>query len=331
MGNDKSFESLLYTVNDTNFEDIALKLFQFQAGENPVYKNYLSELNILPTDVRTLDQIPFLPISFFKTQSIKTGNWKEQTYFLSSTTTGSTPSRHWVVDSGFYLKHTQRCFEFFFGPVSDYHFFALLPSYLEREHSSLVAMMDYFIKSSQSAYSGFYMYNREKMLLDIQQARANQQRKKIIVWGVSFALLDLADQLHPDLSDCFIFETGGMKGRRKELTRTELHDYLKEAFGVQSIHSEYGMTELFSQAYSTGNQTFTCSPWMRIHAREVGDPFAILPPEKSGGINVIDLANYNTIAFIETEDAGLLHHDGTFEVQGRLDNSDIRGCNLMVD
>jgi len=329
LDNYKSFNSILYTVNEANFDEIALRLFHYQAKNNPVYSAYLANLNIDPLSINKVEDVPFLPISFFKTQLIQTEIWNPQTTFLSSATTGIKSSTHAVLNLTFYKDHARRCFEHFFGSVSDYHFFALLPSYLERSNSSLVVMMDYFIKKSKSPYSGFYLNEQEKLLADVKRARKSSS-KRIIVWGVSFALLDLAEKLKPDLSDCLIIETGGMKGRRNEITREELHDALKLGFGVPSIYSEYGMTELFSQAYTRGGSSFSSPPWMKLFIREIADPFVLLPAGKAGGINVIDLANIHSIAYIETEDAGLQYDDGTFEVQGRLDNSDMRGCNLML-
>jgi phenylacetate-coenzyme A ligase PaaK-like adenylate-forming protein len=330
LDNNKSFESILYRVNEGNFDEIALQVFRFQAENNPVYAAYLKNLSIHTGGIYMLQEIPFLPISFFKTQTVKAGSWEPEVVFQSSGTTGMASSRHAVKDLPFYHRHSTRCFEFFFGPVSNYHFFALLPSYLERGNSSLVTMMDYFIRESKSEFSGFYLSDHAKLMADVQHARKDTSRK-IIVWGVSFALLDLAEEFTADLSDCLIFETGGMKGRRQEITREQLHDTLTKTFGVSSIFSEYGMTELFSQAYSNGGTTFHTPPWMKVLIREVGDPFALLPAEKPGGLNVIDLANVNTVSFIETEDVGVLKKDGAFEVRGRLDNSDIRGCNLLVE
>ncbi|MBX2969558.1 MAG: acyl transferase [Cyclobacteriaceae bacterium] len=326
----KSFASDLYTLNETGFDDIALAIFQFQAKNNAVYASWLGGLGIDRRNITRVADIPFLPISFFKTQVIKSGEWQEETAFKSSTTSGGVPSIHYVNDQQFYLNHARKCFEHFFGSVSNFHFFALLPSYLERGDSSLVAMIDFFIRQSGSAYSSFYRDNTDKLLADIELARKGGERR-IIVWGVTYALLDLVEKHGPDLSDCLIFETGGMKGRRKELTRSALHEALKEGLGVEKIYSEYGMTELFSQAYTRGESAFFCPPWMRVFIREVGDPFSRLGSNKPGGLNVIDLANFNTVSFIETEDAGQILAGGGFEVQGRLDNSDIRGCNLMVE
>jgi hypothetical protein len=330
LNNNKSFESILYPVNDVSFNDIALRLFHFQAEHNAVYSAYLENLRVDPQRIATVAEIPFLPISFFKSKILQTGDWKPETRFQSSGTTGMTPSIHYVKDVSFYLNHAKLCFEYFFGPLENYHFFALLPSYLERGDSSLVAMINYFIAQSKSDLSGFYLSDMDKLMTDIFEARKNSARK-IIVWGVSYALLDLAEKMAPDLHECLVFETGGMKGQRKEITRKELHGILTNAFQVPCVHSEYGMTELFSQAYTRGAPVFYPSPWMKVLIREVGDPFAQVPEGRPGGINIIDLANCNTIAFIETEDAGVLFKDGSFEVQGRLDNSDVRGCNLLVE
>jgi hypothetical protein len=330
LDNFKSFKGQLYSLNESNVSDIALQLFQYQARYNPVYARYLSYLKVDVTSVNKVNDIPFMPISFFKNHVLKTGTWQHEAMFASSGTTGSATSTHAIADLDFYLNHAERCFTHFFGPLSQYHFLALMPSYLERSNSSLVAMMASFIKKSKSNASGFYLHDYEKLLQDIERLKKDRTRK-IIVWGVSFALLELAEQHRPDLAGCIIFETGGMKGRRKEITRDELHHQLKKGFNVEVIHSEYGMTELLSQAYSTGEEVFYPSPWMKIIIREVLDPFEKGLIGRAGGINVIDFANYHTIAFLETEDAGRVQADGSFEVLGRLDNSDVRGCNLMVE
>jgi phenylacetate-coenzyme A ligase PaaK-like adenylate-forming protein len=325
----KSFNPDLYSVNEQNFDDIALQLFHFQAENNPIYKKYIANLHLNPISVLSVADIPYLPISFFKNHIIKTGAWVPQVNFSSSGTTGQQPGTHSVKDLDFYLRHTARCFEHFFGNIGDYHFLALLPSYLERSHSSLVAMMDFFIKKSQSTFSGFYLHDTSRLLIDLEKLRGNP--KKTALWGVTFALLDLAERYHPDLSHCLVFETGGMKGRRDEITRQELHSMLTAAFNIRDIYSEYGMTELLSQAYSKGKNVFFCPPWMKILAREITDPMQKGLLNETGGINVIDFANLNSIAFIETEDLGRVYADGSFEIMGRLDNSDVRGCNLMVE
>lgn len=328
MDNFNTFKSLLYTLNAQNVTDIALRLFRFQAEHNPVYSKYIHHLGVKPERVNKLTEIPFLPISFFKTQVLKTTEWQDQTRFTSSGTTGSTTSTHFIADLDFYVTHAERCFKHFFGSLEQYHIFALMPSYLERKDSSLIAMLEHFIRKTDSAYSGFYLYEHDKLVADLMAAK--KTNKKIILWGVSFALLDLAEKFSLDLSDCIIIETGGMKGRRKEMTREELHTELKHRFNVNSIYSEYGMTELLSQSYTRGGDLFYPSPWMKILVRETVDPLEKGLISQSGGINVIDFANVHSIAFIETEDAGKAYSDGSFEVAGRLDNSDMRGCNLMI-
>lgn len=324
----KSFESKLYTLNDESFADIALQLFRFQAVHNPLYHSFVTHLGIDSEAVTTLEAIPFLPIAFFKSNLLQTGEWSPQEIFTSSGTTGSVTSRHAVHQVDFYLAHAQRCFEAFFGPLTDYHFLALLPSYLERKGSSLIAMMDHFIRQSHSPRSAFYLHDVDKMLRDLEALRSDG--RKTILWGVSFALLDLAEQFPRDLSPFLIFETGGMKGRKKEITRAELHTRLTQAFGVDKIYSEYGMTELLSQGYTRGGNTFWCPPAMKVIGRDLTDPFQKGLLHETCGINVIDLANIHSVAFIETEDLGKVYPDGSFEILGRMDNSDVRGCNLLI-
>jgi hypothetical protein len=325
----KSFESKLYTVNEGSFTDIALELFRFQAIHNPVYKAFIENMKVNIIAINKLELIPFLPIAFFKHRLVQSGNWHPEVVFTSSGTTNSIPSRHAIPSLKFYLQHARRCFEFFFGPLSDYHFLALLPSYLERQGSSLIAMMDYFVKESHSGFSAFYRYDMQKLLADIQLLKRNE--RKTILWGVSFALLDLAEKHPADLSSLMVFETGGMKGRRTEITRAALHDTLLKSLQASAIYSEYGMTELLSQAYTNGQSRFFCPPWMKVMARELTDPMQKGLLNETGGINIVDLANYHSVAFIETEDLGKVYPDGSFEVLGRLDNSDIRGCNLLID
>lgn len=324
----KSFESQIYSVNASTFEDIALRLFRFQSENNPVYKSYLHNLGLQPDKIHSLASIPYLPISFFKHHTIKSGNWEPETIYTSSGTTGSVTSSHHVKDVQFYLRHSVKCFEHFFGKVSDYHFLALLPSYLERSNSSLVAMIDHFIRESRSPYSGFYLNNIETLLTDLEKLK-NDPRKTIL-WGVTFALLDLAENNKPDLSHCLVFETGGMKGRRNEITRKELHNILQNGLNIKTVYSEYGMTELLSQSYMVDEERFSCPPWIKIIGRDLSDPFEKGLQNETAGINVIDLANWHSVAFIETEDLGKSFADGTFEILGRMDNSDIRGCNLLV-
>ncbi len=323
----KSFADSLYSVNEDNFEDIALNLFRFQAKNNPVYRQYLQHLKCNPNTVTGLDKVPFLPISLFKSQPIKTGTWKPRAEFTSSGTTGLTTSRHQVYDLTFYLGLSENIFRSFYDSTKQYHILALLPSYLERSGSSLIAMMDHLIKQSKSAHSGFYLHNHGDLINKIESLKGTD--RQIIVWGVSFALLDLAEAYELDLSDCIVIETGGMKGRRKEWVREELHQFLKSRFNIQAVHSEYGMTELMSQAYSNGEGYYQCPAWMKMLVRDINDPFLIVKG-KAGVINVVDLANFHSCAFIETQDLGRVDQDGSFEVLGRIDNSDLRGCNLLV-
>lgn len=325
----KSFESLLPTINAQSFDEIALRLFRLQARENLIYKTYLEALHVVPEKIENPTNIPFLPISFFKHHSIKTGNWTEKGYFESSGTTGIQSSKHSVYSLDSYLKHAEQIFEKTFGALKDFHLLALLPSYLERGNSSLVAMIDHFIKKTGSVYSGFYLNNYEKLVSDVNQLKSSS--KKVIVWGVTYALLDLADQFQPDWQDVLVFETGGMKGRRKELTREELHKLLQSKLNLDKVYSEYGMTELLSQAYTRGGNLFYPSHSLKIIVREITDPFRKGLINETGGINVIDLANIYSLAFIETEDLGKVDNQGNFEVLGRSDNSDVRGCNLLVE
>ncbi len=324
----KSFTQKLYSVNDATFNDIALELFQFQASANPIYGAFIKHLGLSASEISSVGQIPFLPISFFKTHLIQTEQWVPETIFTSSGTTKNGFSKHAVPDLQFYLTHSVKCFEHFFGPVTNYHFLALLPSYLERQGSSLIAMMDYFMRQSNSADSAFYL-NDYAGLVEKLGLLKNDTRKTIL-WGVSFALLDLAEKYALDLRHCMVFETGGMKGRRREITKNEMRDVLSAKINVKSLFSEYGMTELLSQAYSKDDNSFICPPWMRVICRDITDPQTKGLLSETGGINVIDLANWRTISFIETEDLGKVYPDGSFEVLGRLDNSDLRGCNLMI-
>jgi hypothetical protein len=325
----KSFRTQLYEVNDNSFEDIALELFRFQARNNKVYADFIRHLHIDPDKIHSLAAIPFLPIRFFKEFEIRTGEWIPEKIFSSSGTTGVTHSRHGVFDLQFYHDHSLRNFEFFFGPVTDYHFLALLPSYLERNDSSLVSMMDNFIRKSESPHSGFYLNNIETLIKDLEILK--NQSKKTILWGVSFALLDLLEKYRPDLSHCLIFETGGMKGRRKEVIREELHHTLTTGFNVPKVYSEYGMTELLSQAYTEGGDRFYCPSWLKVIGRDTLDALEKGLLNETAGINVIDLGNWHSVAFIETEDLGKVYPDQSFEILGRFDNSDVRGCNLLVE
>ena len=313
---------------EDEFNALALKIFKFQFENNRVYRSFCDLLYIHPSDVETVETIPFLPIQFFKTHNILSSKEAIQTTFISSGTTGSTTSNHLVTDLKIYEQSFFKGFEYFYGAVEDYVILALLPSYLERQGSSLIYMADAFIKASKHTESDFYLNNLSELKNTL--IRLDSEGKKILLIGVSFALLDLVENYQFNLKNTIIMETGGMKGRRKELIRQELHAQLKQGFGVETIHSEYGMTELLSQGYSKGNGVFNCPNWMRILTRDTEDALTIQPKEKTGAINVIDLANINSCAFIATQDLGRVYENNSFEIIGRFDNSDIRGCNLMV-
>lgn len=314
--------------SNDEFEKMALGLFQFQAKNNLVYKEFLGHLKIDVQSVKNISEIPFLPIQFFKSQKVVSSEKTIQRTFLSSGTTGNEQSKHFVADLSVYEESFTKGFGHFYGSVENYAVLALLPSYLEREGSSLIYMANDFIKNSKNEKSGFYLNNLEELAKNLVDLDKNNE--KVLLIGVSFALLDLVEKHKFNLNNTIVMETGGMKGRRKELIREELHQILREGFGVENIHSEYGMTELLSQAYSKGNGIFECPPWMKILTRDTEDALTVLPEGKSGGINVIDFANINSCSFIATQDLGKTYSNGTFEVIGRFDNSDIRGCNLMV-
>lgn len=307
-------------------------MFRYQAAQSPVYQQYLKTLGTAVESIHYVHQIPFLPIELFKSHQLITGTDPIQETFTSSGTTGTQQSRHFVTDLSLYEESYRQAFQLFYGNISDYCILALLPSYLEREGSSLIYMTEDLIKRSKNPDSGFYLHNHEELLHTLEQLE--QKKQKTILLGVTYSLLDLAElytaQNRKPLQHTLIMETGGMKGKRKEMIREELHQVLCNAFGVSSIHSEYGMTELLSQAYSKGEGKFACPPWMRMLIRDTNDPFTFLPNNKTGGINVIDLANINSCSFIATQDLGKNFNDGTFEVLGRFDASDVRGCNLLV-
>lgn len=315
---------------ERNFREAALEIFRYQADNNPVYNDFIKQLGINKDSVKTLSGIPFLPVEFFKSHKIITGNKAASKIFESSGTSGLSVSRHYVVDTELYEKSFQNSFKLFYGDAEEYLIAALLPSYTERENSSLIYMMENLIRKSDYRLSGFYRNNITEMLLNFESGK--KENRKILLMGVSFALLDMAEELTPDLSEVIVMETGGMKGRRKEITRSELHSVLTKKFKINSIHSEYGMTELLSQAYSDGAGLFHCPTWMKIVLRDPQDPLSVIEEHGiTGGINVIDLANVHSCSFISTGDLGKLHEDGGFEVLGRFDSSDIRGCNLLIE
>ena len=321
-------KNLFAIKNHEEFNSLALETFRFQADHCKAYQQFMSYLRTDISKVNSISQIPFLPIQFFKTHQILSDPSPVVQTFLSSGTTGMQQSKHFVTDLSLYKESYTKGFEHFYGPVEDRVILALLPSYLEREGSSLVYMTADLIQQSKHSESGFYLDNldqlKETLLL------LESKGKKSLLIGVSFALLDLVEKHQFSLKHTLVMETGGMKGKRKELVREELHGLLKAGFGVADIHSEYGMTELLSQAYSKGEGLFQTPPWMQVRIRDTEDPFQQLPHGKTGGINVIDLSNRNSCSFIATQDLGKLHPKGSFEILGRFDNSDIRGCNLMI-
>jgi hypothetical protein len=315
-------EDKVFSTDEAHFEELAVDLFHFQYKHNPVYNQYVNSLPIVGRDVRSLADIPFLPIQCFKSHTIEA-----EVVFESSGTTKTINSRHYVKDAGLYKRSFLTAFEQFYGPTAGWCVIGLLPNYLERRHSSLVVMVDELIRQSGHPASGFYLYEHEKLHSVLQQLEA--QGQKTILIGVTFALLDFAEKFPLLLKHTIIMETGGMKGRREEITRQQVHDILKAAFGLPAIHAEYGMTELLSQAYAAGEGILHCPPWMKVLVREEDDPFAV-HAAGTGVLNVVDLANIYSCSFIATEDVGRVYENGSFEVQGRMDNSDIRGCSLMV-
>ena len=321
-------EQIFNITSEDNFKKMALTVFKHQFKNNKVYRSFCDLIYVHPSDVKKIEEIPFLPIQFFKSRKVLSSIDEIQEVFTSSGTTGSITSKHFVTDISLYKESYLEGFKHFYGNIEDYVVLALLPNYLERKGSSLVFMVDDLIKKSKNSESGFYLNNIDELAQKLTKLDKNGQ--KTVLMGVSFALLDLVEKHQFSLKNTTVMETGGMKGRRKELVREELHQLLQDGFKVDEIHSEYGMTELLSQGYSKGNGVFETSPWMKILARDTEDALTILPIGKAGGINVIDLANYNSCSFIATQDLGKVHKNGTFEIIGRFDTSDIRGCNLMV-
>ncbi len=329
---DIELQSKIFTACPESFTGLALEVFHFQWEHNKVYRQYCDTLKIVPGKINNIEKIPFLPIGFFKTHTVVSTSFSPAAVFESSGTTQTINSRHYIKDISLYEQSFTRAFELFYGPAAEWCIIALLPSYLERKNSSLVMMADKLMQQSRHPKSGFYLNEYEKLngtLIELEQ-----QKQKVLLLGVTFALLDFAEKFPMNLSHTIIMETGGMKGKREEMTRAAVQDILCKAFRQQNIHSEYGMTELLSQAYSKGNGIFNTAPWMKILVREEDDPFAVCTagtePVINGAINIIDLANIYSCSFIATDDAGKLYANGSFEVLGRLDNSDIRGCSLMV-
>ena len=315
-------KSIFSIATQADFDRMTLEVFRFQAEACAPYREYLELLGVDPAAVECPKQIPFLPIELFKSHRVYCGSNPPQQIFTSSSTTGQTPSRHYVADLRIYEEAFTRSFELFYGPAEQTAIYALLPNYLEREGSSLIYMVEGLIRRGGG---GFYLYDHDALLRDMEA----HQGKKILL-GVSYALWDLAEEQRGALHDVIVMETGGMKGRREELPREEFHRLLCDAFGVQSIHSEYGMAELMSQAYSDGNGIFRTPPWMRICVRDLNDPFRLLPSGATGGVNLIDLANLYSCSFLQTQDLGKVYDDGSFRILGRISGSEIRGCNLLV-
>ncbi|MGY3213332.1 LuxE/PaaK family acyltransferase [Mucilaginibacter sp. HD30] len=321
-------EQVFSISNAEQFDATALQVFKYQAAHCKIYRDFIKGLKVDPDEVSNIGGIPFLPISFFKNQAVKSDTAQAATIFTSSGTTGMITSQHFVTDVSLYEASFRKAFEIFYGDIKKYTILALLPSYLEREGSSLIYMAADLIKQSGNPHSGFYLYNHQELYQ--QLVKRKTEGKPTLLIGVTFALLDFVEQYQIDFPELIVMETGGMKGRRKEMIREELHSILCNGFGVEAIHSEYGMTELLSQAYSKGEGIFKCPPWMRIVIRDTNDPLSLVAENKTGGISVIDLANINSCSFIATQDLGRLNGNGEFEVLGRFDNADIRGCNLLI-
>jgi len=321
----------IFSVTESGFRQLALDIFHFQYEANSVYNSYVNALGKTPSDVDEIEKIPFLPISFFKTDEIKTGKFNAEVIFKSSGTTQTINSQHHVKDVSIYIQSFTTTFKKIYGDTQEWCVLGLLPSYLEKGNSSLVYMIDDLIKQSQHPQSGFYLYDLEKLKETLYLLEREDQKTLLI--GVTYALLDFAEKFPVGLKNTIIMETGGMKGRREELTRMEVHDQLKKAFGKTEIHSEYGMTELLSQAYAKEEGRFQCPPWMKILIRDDEDPLSVQRSTSgvvSGAINIIDLANVYGCSFIATDDVGKLHNDKSFEVLGRMDGSDLRGCSLLT-
>lgn len=317
----------LLKIHADSFESLALDVFRFQYEYNKIYRKYVDLLKINIGSIKKIQEIPFLPIQFFKSHKISTTDLPEYKIYESSGTTGSITSKHFVYDEDFYFEVAKRIFEDKYGALSQYNILALLPNYLERSNSSLVAMVNHFMKFS-GPDSGFYLDDFSRLHDKVNDLK--HKKEKFILWGVTFALMDFSEVFPVSLGDNIVLETGGMKGRKKEMVRGEVHEMLCQNFKVRSVHAEYGMTELFSQAYSHGDGFYSEPFSMKVLLRELNDPFNYVAVGKRGGVNVIDLANVDSCSFIATQDLGVKHNDDTFEILGRFDDSDVRGCNLMA-
>ena len=325
--NTKDIESRIFTISsEREFNDVSLKIFHYQYNTVEIYKQFVDSITNDIHSIKNFNHIPFLPIEFFKTHKVMAKGLKEERVFLSSGTTGTSQSLHFIANLSLYEKSFVKGFQFFYENPAKYRILALLPSYLEREGSSLVFMAGKLIELSENPDSGFFLDNYN----ELADLLTKKDSISVFLLGVTYALLDLAEKYDLNLEKAVVMETGGMKGRRKEMVREEMHEFLKNKFGINKVHSEYGMTELLSQAYSKGDGIFRSPPWMKILIRDTNDPLLLIKNGKTGGINIIDLANVHSCSFIATQDLGKKYDDGSFEVLGRFDSSDIRGCNLMV-
>ena len=314
--------------HEEDFNKIALEIYAYQSKYNPIYREYLASLGRTASPICHYSEIPFIPIQFFKTQRVATLDSKPAITFSSSGTTGMVNSQHHVFELSWYEQSYREAFKQFYGTVKDIAIIALLPSYLERNGSSLIYMIDDLIQQSEQVESGYFLYNHDDLFKTLNTLKAKGTKTLLI--GVTYALLDFVENYNIDFPDLIVMETGGMKGKRKEMIREELHSILCDGFGVNTIHSEYGMTELLSQGYSYGNGLFRTPPWLKVLIRDTNDPLTLQDYKKTGAINIIDLANVHSCSFIATQDLGKLYADGSFEILGRFDNADIRGCNLLV-
>lgn len=321
-----NYENIFKIKTIDDFESMAVKIFKYQFDNNKIYRSFCDLINKNPSDITNSNQIPFLPIKFFKSHTVLSSNQSIEKKFISSGTTNTNLSTHYITDLKLYESSFENSFKYFFGDIKEFTILALLPSYLENKNSSLIYMADKLIKKTNRKNSGFYLDN----YIELKDKLIELKKEKVILIGVTFALLNLIEKFNFKLPNLTIVETGGMKGRRKEMIRNELHTKLINGFGTNLICSEYGMTELLSQAYSTNNGIFQCPPWMKIHIREPQDALSFKKNGITGGVNVIDLANINSCSFIATEDLGKKNNENNFEILGRFDNSDIRGCNLLV-
>jgi phenylacetate-coenzyme A ligase PaaK-like adenylate-forming protein len=319
----------IFSVSDTqDFEHLALDIFHYQVRNCEVYERFVSNLGIDIRKIKNLDSIPYLPIEFFKSHKINCSKAEADIIFRSSGTTGQIQSRHYVHNIEYYIQSYRSAFNLFYGDIRKYTILALLPSYLEREGSSLIYMVNDLIDLSESSMSGYFLDEKDRLFQSLEELKKSETPTILI--GVTYALMDFIESKYIEFPELIVMETGGMKGKRREILRTELHEVLCTGFGVSKIHSEYGMTELLSQAYSKGSGIFQTPPWMKVRIRDTNDPLTLLGDESSGGLNIIDLANVHSCSFIATQDLGKSYPDGSFEVLGRFDHSDIRGCNLLV-